>query len=157
MNKVITLRSIFTIGLLLVFSLFAKEQTWKEVQHITADQNKQLVLRLFNEVLNQKSLHVIDEIYTQNMTDHSAFPDQVPGVDGIKSAINGFFESFDNIKITVEDVIVEEDKVVTREFWRVTHKASGKVAEGTVIHIFRVHDNRITDEWSRGWDWLEAL
>lgn len=124
---------------------------------MTIDQNKQVVLRLFGEVFNKQSMSVIDELYSTNVVDHSAFPDQAPGVMGIKTAINGFFEIFSDLKITVEDVITEDDKVVTREVWKGTHKTSGKSAEGTVIHIFRIRKGKITDEWSRGWDWLEYL
>lgn len=124
---------------------------------MSKDQNKQVVLRLFGEVFNQQSFSIIDELYDQSVVDHSAFPDQPPGVAGIKSAINGFFEIFDNLQITVDDIIAEGDKVVSREVWRGTHKASGKAAEGTVIHIFRIRDGKIADEWSRGWDWLDNL
>jgi len=119
--------------------------------------NKQVVLRLFGEVFNQQSLSAIDRLYDPNVVDHSAFPDQPPGIEGIKSAISGFFEIFDNLNITVEDAIAEDDKVATREVWKGTHKPSGKAAEGTVIHIFRVHEGKIVDEWSKGWDWLEQL
>lgn len=26
-----------------------------------------------------------------------------------------------------------------------------------MTYIFRIHDGKITDEWSRGWDWLESI
>lgn len=122
-----------------------------------ANQNKQTVLRLFEEVFNKKSPSVIDELYDPKVVDHSAFEDQAPGVEGIKTAIAGFLEMFDALTISVEDVLAEGDKVVTREVWRGTHKPSGKNVEGTVIHIFRLRDGKITDEWSRGWDWLAGL
>lgn len=49
------------------------------------------------------------------------------------------------------------DRVVTRESWAGTHGPSGKTFNGSLIHIFRLHDGKITDEWSMGWDWLEKL
>ena len=121
---------------------------------MTVDRNKQRVLRLFREVFNQQALSVIDELYDPNVVDHGAFPDQAPGIEGIRSAIRGFFDILDGLRITVEDVVAEGDRVVTREAWRGTHKVSGDAVEGSVIHIFRVHEGRITDEWSQGWDWL---
>ncbi len=157
MKKLPTFAIVSFVGLLTVFSTFAETSTKKEGKNMTINENKQVVLRLFGEVFNQQSLSVIDELYDSSVVDHSAFPDQVPGIEGIKSAIKGFFGIFDNLKITVEDVIAEDDKVVTREIWRGTHKLSGKAAEGTVIHIFRIRDGKIADEWSRGWDWLEKL
>jgi ketosteroid isomerase-like protein len=124
---------------------------------MTIDQNKQLILRLFREVFNQQDLSVIDELYAPDVVDHSAFPDQVPGKEGIKSAIKGFFETIDDLEVTVEDIIAEDDRIVTRETWKGTHKPSGKTVTGSVIHIFRTHEGKITGEWSRGWDWLEKL
>lgn len=157
MKEYRTIISSLSIGLLLVLSGFGQEHFKNGGPNMTNDENKQLVLRLFEEVFNQQSPTVIDELYAPNIVDHSAFPDQAPGVEGIKSAINGFFEVFDDLQITVEDIISEDDKVVTREAWTVTHKPSGKIAEGSVIHIFRIRDGKITDEWSRGWEWLENL
>lgn len=121
------------------------------------NRNKPIVSRLFDEVFNQRTLSVIDELYAPNVVDHSAFADQPPGIEGIISAIEGFLEIFDDLNITVEEIIAEGDKVVTREVWRGIHKPSGKAAEGTVIHIFRINEGKITDEWSRGWDWLDEL
>lgn len=157
MKKLPTFSIVSFVGLLTVFSTFAETSAKKEGRNMMINENKQVVLRLFGEVFNQQSFSVIDELYNSSVVDHSAFPDQAPGIEGIKSAIKGFFEIFDNLKITVEDVIAEDDKVVTREIWRGTHKPSGKTAEGTVIHIFRIRDGKIADEWSRGWDWLEKL
>ena len=157
MKKRMTLAISFFVGLLIVSSSFAKESNKAGEQNMATDQNKQLILRLFGEVFNRQSLSVINELYDPNVVDHSAFPDQAPGVEGIKSAIKGFFEIFDNLKIIVEDIIAEDNKVVTREAWRGTHKPSGKIAEGSVIHIFCIREGKITDEWSRGWDWLEKF
>ena len=157
MKTLTTFATVSFIGLLIVSSTFAQTPTKTGGQNMSINRSKQVVLRLFNEVFNQRSLSVLDLLYDPNVVDHGAFPDQAPGVEGIKSAIIDFFEVFDNLKITVEDVIAEDDKVATREVWRGTHKPSGKVAEGTIIHIFRLHEGKIIDEWSRGWDWLERL
>lgn len=124
---------------------------------MTSEANKKVVLRLFDEVLNGGSVDAIDDLYSPDVVDHSAFPGQPEGVAGIKAAIGEFLATFDDLSITVEDTIIDGEKVVTRETWQATHKKSGKSASGTIIHIFYVHEGRITDEWSRGWEWLETL
>lgn len=156
MKKWITTALFFFIGLLLVSSASAQEGGHTGA-HMPIDQNKQLILRLFGEVFNHQSIAVVDELYAPNVVDHSAFPGQAPGTEGIKSAIKGFFGIFDDLEVAVEEVVAEDDMVVTRERWRGKHRLSGISATGTVIHIFRIHDGKITDEWSRGWDWLEKL
>jgi ketosteroid isomerase-like protein len=122
MRKWITLTLFLFFGSIVVFSVFAQKDTKNGGRKMTIEQNKQLVQRLFNEVFNQRALAVIDEIYTPNMVDHSAFPGQAPGTEGIKSAINGFFEIITDLEVTVEDAVAEDDKVVTRETWRGTHR-----------------------------------
>jgi ketosteroid isomerase-like protein len=157
MKTWVSLTLCVVVGILVVFSAFAQKSNKQGEQTMILERNKQLVQRLFKEVFNQRTLSVIDEIYAPDMVDHSAFPGQAPGTEGIKTAISGFFEIFSDFEVTVEDVVAEADRVVTRETWRGTHRPSDKSAAGTIIHIFRVRDGRITDEWSRGWDWLDAL
>ena len=142
------------VAVLTVSPALAQTTNDKGYPIMAIEENKQLVLRLFNEVFNERKLPVIDELYAEDVVDHSAFPDQEPGRAGINSAISGFFEAFDSLHIVVEDVIAEGDKVVTRETWKAVDGSSHETATGTIIHIFRVQDGRITDEWSRGWDWL---
>ena len=121
---------------------------------MTIEDNKRLILRLFTEVFNEQDLLVINDLYSADVVDHSAFPDQAPGRESINSAIGGFFEAIDSLQINVGDVVAEGDKVVTRETWRVIDASSHEILTGTVIHIFQIRDGRIADEWSRGWDWL---
>jgi hypothetical protein len=82
----------FLVGLLSAATALAQEYTKTGGQNMTINQNHQLVLRLFGEVFGRHSISVIDELYDPDVVDHSAFPEQAPGVVGIKSAINGFFE-----------------------------------------------------------------
>lgn len=124
-------------------------------RNLSTEQNKRLILRLFAEVFNHRTVSAVDEIYAPDVVAHSAFPDQAPGKEGIKAAIGGFFGMFDDLEVAVEDIIAEKDRVVTRERWKGRYKTSGKGAEGSVVHIFRIRDGKISDEWSSGWDWLE--
>lgn len=125
-------------------------------QSIT-EKNKQLILELFQKVINEKNPSFIDDLYIPDVVDHSAFPGQALGTEGIKNAVQDFLETFTDLEATVEDVIAEDDKVVTRETWKGILKPSGKSVEGSVIHIFRIRDGKITDEWSRGWSWLKNI
>ena len=157
MRRQLRLMSLIFSGLLLATSLSAQQQVKMAKRNMTTENNKKLVMRLFDEVLNGRNLSVIDELYAPDVVDHSAFADQPAGVKGIHSAIEGFFGAFREFKVVVEDVIAEGNKVVTRETWTVTLGDSGKTAEGSIIHIFGLSEGKITDEWSKGWDWLEKL
>ena len=160
MGKWIICMTSLLVVLMLVPSATAQERLKadeRDNQKSATENNKRLILRLFQEVVNQRNPLVIDELYEPNVVDHSAFPDQAPGTEGIKNAVRGFLEIFPDLEVTVEDLIAEGDKVATRETWRGIHGPSGKAASGSVMHIFRVSEGRITEEWSQGWDWLEKL
>jgi ketosteroid isomerase-like protein len=124
---------------------------------MSLEQNKAIVRRVFAEIANRGDMSVVDELYANDFVDHSAFPGQAPGPAGIKEAVGDFRSLFPDLEVTIEDLVAEGDKVVSRETWRGTHASSGRAARGEVIHIFHLKDGRIVEEWSKGWDWLNAF
>jgi hypothetical protein len=44
--------------------------------------------------------------------------------------------------------------VATSETWKVTMKSTNKVLTDETLHMFRIKTSLITDEWSKGWEWL---
>ena len=143
-----------------LFSAAAQKETVKVEKtgnQNRTQKNKEIILKVFQEVINRQNLSFFDEVYLPNVVDHSAFPDQAPGLKGLKESIKGMFEIWTDLKVTVEDLIAEGDKVATRETWQGTHKPSGKVGKGSVIHIFLIQNGKVSEEWSQGWDWMEKF
>ena len=123
--------------------------------HLT--ENKEIVLNVFQEVINQRNVSHIDQVYIPDAIDHSAWPGQKPGTAGIIEAVKGLLELFSDLTVSVEDIIVEGDKVATRETWTGTKKSNGKNGSGTVMHIFWIKDGKVTEEWSQGWEWIDQF
>jgi predicted SnoaL-like aldol condensation-catalyzing enzyme len=146
---------------LIISTAIAQEQTSKAEKGINQTsallENKEIILKLFHEVINLRNVSYFDQVYVPNAIDHSAWPGQAPGTAGIKQAVKEFLETFSELKVTVEDVIAEGNKVATRETWKGTHTSTGKAGSGSVIHIFWIQDGKVTEEWSRGWDWADKL
>ena len=88
--------------------------------------NKQIVKTVFEEVINKKNLAILDKYYSKDVIDHSAFPDQLPGLEGLKNSVNYLFDNYPGIHVTIEEIIAEGDFVVTRDSWTATEKSSGK-------------------------------
>ena len=118
--------------------------------------NKQIVKTVFEEVINKKNLAILDKYYSKDVIDHSAFPDQLPGLEGLKNSVNYLFDNYPGIHVTIEEIIAEGDFVVTRDSWTATEKSSGKKRSGWVIHIVKLKSGVVTEEWSKGWEWLTA-
>jgi predicted SnoaL-like aldol condensation-catalyzing enzyme len=61
---------------------------------------------------------------------------------------------FSQVEIKVEELLADGDMVASRETWKVTIASTRKTLSGGTMHFFRVKDGLITEEWSKGWEWL---
>jgi steroid delta-isomerase-like uncharacterized protein len=116
--------------------------------------NKELLRRFFEELFNRGNLDVADEIVGTNYLNHDAVPGEAPGRAGLKAFVVYLRTAFPDIHFTVEDLIAEDDKVVTR--WSVTGTqkgefagvpATGKSVHVSAINIHRLSDGQIHEAW----------
>lgn len=123
---------------------------------MSAQENKALVLRWFEELFNQHKLEVADEIVAADHESHDpALPDLAPGPEGQKQVVGLYHGAFSDAHITVEEQLAEGDMVVTRWTGRGTHDgdlmgvpASGNRAEVSGLTINRIEDGRISETWT---------
>jgi steroid delta-isomerase-like uncharacterized protein len=89
---------------------------------MSTESNKSLALRYFNEVFNQGDLDVLEEItgsdFIFTMPTHE---EPFRGVEGYKELVNMLRGCFPDIQFAVEDMVAEEDRVMTRWTARGTH------------------------------------
>ena len=76
-------------------------------------------------------------------------------LEGLEHFYNGLWRAFPDLRISVDDLIGEGDKVAWRLSVRGTHRAEfrGVPATGTEVkfgaqYIFRFHDQRIVERWT---------
>jgi len=112
--------------------------------------------RLYEEAFNQGNLSVVDELFSPTFRDLST-PAQSPGVAGVKSYIAAVREGFPDIHVTIEDMIVEADKIAVRTKWHGTHLGmyegiapTGKHVTRTMIQLFSLVNGKIAHEWVEG-------
>jgi len=112
--------------------------------------NKSLVRRIWEEAWQQSNLATIDELVDANHILHAYAEDLAygSGVEGFKELISTNRASFPNGQLTINDMIAEGDKVVTRYTARVTSSA---VTTG--IWIDRIQANKVVESWV-DWDRL---
>ena len=116
-------------------------------------ENKLLVRRYYEEVLNEGQVQVFDELAD------SSFKSYLPDGKSIsyeiyKQTIAGTLAAIADLHVTIEDQIAENDKVVTR--WKVSGipqvefagiKPTGKPITITAIHIHRVQNGKLIEHW----------
>lgn len=107
-------------------------------------ENKAVVTRLVNDVINAGRLDLIDELYTA-----TAAP-------AVRDWIVPFLRSFPDVHMEIIELIAESDKVVGRFTCTATHQTSwlGHAPTGRrfenidEVSIFTFQDGRIADTWS---------
>lgn len=116
--------------------------------------NKALAHRLNDEVFNNGDLDVLDELLAPTYVNRTAPPDMPPGASGTKAFVTMFRSAFPDLHITLDDVIVDGEKVVTRWNATGTHQGTffgiaptGKHIKFSGIDILRIVDGKITEHW----------
>ncbi len=117
-----------------------------------SEENKALVQRSW-EIVNQERL---DELYPPDVVWH--MPEQeLRGIEEAKQYVSTFLETFPDVSFSVEDLIAEGDKVVSRYTVRGTHQGeteefgppTGRQLEQEGITIHRIEDGKIVEEWNQ--------
>jgi predicted ester cyclase len=116
-------------------------------------QNKRTIERLYEEVVNQGRLEVLDEICWPDHVEHNPFPDQLQGVEGLKQRASMVRAAF-NPTFTLEHVIADADKVAvmwtnrgtnTTEWMGIPPTGKSFAVQGVDIHLFR--EGRLAEHW----------
>jgi len=125
-----------------------------------SEKNKTLARRFYDEILNGRKLDVADEILSSEYLDHSA---AAPGLENFKTYLAMITSVFPDIKVTVEDLFADDDKVAVRLTVHGTQHGSfrgfppaGRQATWTGMDIIHISDGRIKERWSER-DFLNML
>ncbi len=117
------------------------------------ERNKRTVRRLYEEVINEGRLELLDEITWPDHVEHNPFPQQTQGAEGLKQRASMVRTAF-NPRFTIEHLIAEGDKVAVMWSNDGTHVGewfgfppTGKsvTAHGVDVHLLR--DGRLAEHW----------
>jgi predicted ester cyclase len=121
---------------------------------MSVEHNKALVRRLYEEGLNKGNLAVADEILAPDYIRHGLAPGAPLGPESTKHVFSTMRAALPDLRITVEDMVGEGDKVVARVTGRGTHKGeymgvapTGKQVTVTFIGIYRFAGSKLKEAW----------
>jgi steroid delta-isomerase-like uncharacterized protein len=123
---------------------------------MSIEENKSVIYRLTTAFWNEGNTAVIEELIATDFADHGAAPGLAPGREGYKQMTLPFRAAFSQPHTTIDDAIVEGDKVAWRWTFRGTHTgplmgipATGKAIAFTGITIDRVAGGKIVERWNQ--------
>ncbi len=121
---------------------------------MSTEENKALIRRFYEEVFNKRNLAALDDFYAPDHVDHTLPPGLPAGPEGTRQAIAMTLAGFPDLRITIEDMIAEGDKVVIRFTMHGTQQGmfgnlspTGKQVAVSTIEITRIADGKIVEDW----------
>ena len=121
---------------------------------MSIEENKTLAGRWLDEIWNKVNLAAVDELCTTNFTFSYAAPGVSNDREGYKQTVIMLTSGVSDLKVTLEDMVAEGDKVAVR--WKGNSKhtgeymgipPTGKQLSMTGISIARIEGSKIAEEW----------
>lgn len=123
---------------------------------MSLEQNKAIVLK-FYAAFDQKDVEQARELMSSNIVGRGMGTDTLKGYDAFMQYGIMMFAAFPDGRHTLEEVIAEDDKVVTRGTFSGIHQGelmgippTGKQVKFSVVHIDRVVNGKIVEHWGQG-------
>jgi steroid delta-isomerase-like uncharacterized protein len=118
------------------------------------ERNKAAIRRFVEEVQNNGNFVVYDELNDPDFVNLSAPPGVPADREGGKLYLQAFANAYPDAHITIDDMIAEGDRVVTKKTFTGTNTgefagmpATGKRVTVQYVDIMRVRGGRIVEHW----------
>jgi predicted ester cyclase len=122
---------------------------------MTAEENKALIRRYFEEIDARRDASVLDEFVAPDFVDHNPSPGFTPDLEGLKQSFVHFLSATPDGYHIVEDMIAEGDKVMSRISAYGTQTGelfgippTGKQIRTTGIAVHRIANSKIVEHWN---------
>jgi predicted ester cyclase len=115
---------------------------------LTPDQMKTFVRDHFEDFVNKRIACAIRKNMTPDFYDHDGPGGKPTGVDGDEQMMLAMYNAMPDLRVTIEDMIAEGDKVVCRNTWRWTDTGSGKRMQFHGFVLWRFEGNKIAERWA---------
>jgi predicted ester cyclase len=117
---------------------------------MSLEEMKAFIRDHFEQFVNRKNLDIADVNFAPDFVDHGADvpPGTPPGPTGAKQYVGNALKRFPDMKVTIEDIVAEQDKVVVRNVWRATDPQTGRKIQFAGIVIWRIAKRRIAERWA---------
>jgi steroid delta-isomerase-like uncharacterized protein len=117
-------------------------------------ENKEIVRRFFEEVVDKQNFDAIDQFVAQS-AENKCGGNILRGRAAWRDSTRQVATAFPDMKVTIEEVVTEGDLVAVRWRGQGTHRAefmgipaTGKVVPMSSMELFRLDNGQITEAWA---------
>lgn len=126
--------------------------------------NKAIVQRWVDEVWNQRNAAAIDDLTAPHYVLHYFSTGTTFDLQAYKALHPLFMAALPDLKIIIDDMVAEDDKVTARLLQTGTHRAelmgvppSGKRVEQRALAIYRIENGKLVEGWAAENPWPMTL
>jgi steroid delta-isomerase-like uncharacterized protein len=117
--------------------------------------NKAVMRRVYEEVFSGGDFSAADELMTDDFVEHEDLPPGIPpGREAPQALVSMMRSAFPDFRATVEEMLEDGDKVITRARFSGTHEgefmgipATGRTFDIAVIDIVAFRDGKVAEHW----------
>ena len=120
---------------------------------MSSEENKEIAHRILRDVLEQRNLDAVEELYAADAVEHSPMRD-FRGHEEIKASFAETLDAFSDYTVSVEEMIVEGDTVAARLTERGVHdgelmgiEPTGNEFEHQTMAFLRLEDGKVAEWW----------
>ena len=100
----------------------------KQVEEGITEEEAQVFTDRVLEMWNEANLTIVDEVYAHEIVRHDCgVPEDIVGLKNMKNYLENLFNAFPDLNITVDEMIVEGNKMVQR--WTMTGTNTGSMGD----------------------------
>lgn len=122
---------------------------------MTGEESKAVVVRWFAE-LDRGNLDIVEDLIAEDYVDHNpALPNLPPGREGVRQYVRILKTAFPDAAHVIDDIIAEDDKVMTRVTAHGTflgecigYQPTGRTVEISGIAVHRIANGRLIEHWA---------
>ena len=119
---------------------------------MSTEQNKAVVRKFFEEVINKGNLELIGELFAPNWVNVDSFLPPLEGLEGVRKLVKIFRSAFPNLHAEILDTVAEGDRVAVAFIESGTQSGelmgfppSGRSIKTTGIGIFHLVNGKLAE------------
>jgi len=120
----------------------------KATPGLTLQEMKQFVRDHFEEFVNQQESEVALKNFSSDFLDHDEVTGVEVGPEAAKKMMEAAYKRWPDLKVAIEDILAEEDKVVVRNSWTGSEAATGEKIEFHGFVMWRFANKKIVERWA---------
>lgn len=114
----------------------------------TLEEMKAFVRRHFDDFVNRQQSDVALKNFSADFLDHDEPGGAVAGPLAAKTMMEHAYQRWPDLRVAVVDILAEGDKVMVRNIWTATEKATGKKIQFHGFVLWRFANRKIVERWA---------